>query len=301
MSRPLVSIVTTSYNQAAYLEETIESVLGQDYDPLEYLVIDDGSTDGSVEILRRYGHRLAWWEVQENQGQAAALNRAFEHATGNVLSFLSSDDTLLPGTVSRVVEVFTKDPHLLAVYGDVWLTDERSRRVERGVSGEWDPGKMARRAYGVFQPGMFFTRRAWENAGPFNERSWGLFDIEFALRIAAAGRAQYVPEPLATFRLHPDSKQLSRHREMAEEHLRFAREFYEAGAFPAALRRHVRTGRANLYRRAALRYQAAGETGDARRLFLRSLLLSPVGLTGKQLRRLAPTLVRRPGRRGRQH
>src|SRR5207237_1194192 len=95
--RPLVSIVTPSYNQARFLGETIRSVLDQDYPAVEYIVVDDGSSDDSVEIIRRYEDRLAWWTAQPNAGQVAAINRGFEHATGKLMGFLNSDDTLLPG------------------------------------------------------------------------------------------------------------------------------------------------------------------------------------------------------------
>ena len=103
MTRPLVSIVTPSFNQAAFLEETIRSVLEQDYEPIEYLVVYDGSTDSSPEIVERYADRLAWWTRQENAGQVAALNRGFERATGEYMGYLNSDDTLLPGAVSQLV------------------------------------------------------------------------------------------------------------------------------------------------------------------------------------------------------
>jgi glycosyltransferase involved in cell wall biosynthesis len=294
VSRPLVSVVTTSYNQAAFLEETIESVLSQDYEPLEYLVVDDGSTDGSIDVIRRYEDRLTWWAAQENAGQAAALNRGFARATGAVLSFLSSDDTLLPGTVSRVVHAFEAEPDLLMVYGDVLITDERSNVVEHQTSGEWRLPAMARTVYTVHQPASFFTRRAWELAGPFDERSWGLFDVEFGLRLAAVGEARHLHEPLATFRLHAESKQLSRHARMAEECLRFAHDFFESPDLPEPLRPYARAARATLHRRAALNYLAAGEHARARRAFLRSLVLTPRGLTRKQGKRLARTLV--PGR-----
>jgi glycosyltransferase involved in cell wall biosynthesis len=294
LNRPLVSIVTTSYNQAEFLEETIASVLAQDYQPLEYLVIDDGSTDASPDIIRRYVGRLTWWSVQENRGQVAALNAAFARARGDILNFVNSDDTLLPGSVSQVVDAFEREPGLVAVYGDVYLTNERSERVEYGVAGTWDMARMARTVYTPHQPSTFWSRRAWQAAGPFNERAWALFDVEFNLRVGLLGDVRYLPTPLATFRLHSESKSLSRHRKMAEECLRFSDEFFAGPGLAAELRPYARAARATLYRRAALHYQADREVARARRLFLRSLLLSTRGMTRKQLRRLARTLVPEP-------
>ena len=293
MTRPLVSIVTTSYDHAPYLEETFRSVLEQDYPRIEYLVVDDGSTDGSAEIVRRRADRFAWWRVQENEGQVAALNRAFSHATGDVMGFVNSDDTLLPGAVSRMVAELERDPELLLVYGSATWTDEQSQPVGTLEAGEWDAAHLARTGLQpVPQPASLWTRRAWELAGPFNPDSWSLFDTEFYLRLAVAGRAARIPgPPLATFRLHAGSKSMSRFERMADECVRFADEFYGGAGFPAELRPYARQGRASFYRRAALNCYAAGDLRRARRLALRSLVLSPRGIDRKQASRLARSFV----------
>ena len=270
-------------------------MLEQDYEPLEYIVVDDGSSDDSVEIIRRYADRLASWEVQENRGQAAALNRGFEHARGDLLGFVSSDDTLLPGALSRLAVEFEHDPDLLLVYGGADYTDEESRRVGSVPSLEWDLARFARTGIQpIPQPASLWSRRAWELGGPFDERSWALFDTELYLRIGVAGRVRRVPETVATFRLHPESKQLSRLGKMAEECIRFADEFFGSRQLPEGLQSYARSGRASFYRRAALALYADGEIAKARALFLRSLVVSPRTVTGTQLRRLAKTLVPEP-------
>ena len=293
MTRPLVSIVTTSYDHAPYLEETLRSVLDQDYPRIEYLVVDDGSTDGSAEIVRRWADRFAWWRVQENEGQVAALNRAFSHASGDVMGFVNSDDTLLPEAVSRMVAELERDPELLLVYGSATWTDEQSQPVGTLEAGEWDAARLARTGLQpVPQPASLWTRRAWELAGPFNPDSWSLFDTEFYFRLAVAGRAARIPgPPLATFRLHAGSKSMSRFERMADECVRFADEFYGGAGFPAELRPYARQGRASFYRRAALNCYAAGDLRRARRLALRSLVLSPRGIDRKQASRLARSFV----------
>src|SRR5919206_3917015 len=126
--RPLVSIVTPSYNQAAYLEETIRSVLEQRYEPLEYVVVDDGSTDGSVEVAKRYADRLTLIR-QENSGQPAAINRGFGETRGELMGYLNSDDTLLPGALDAMVAELQREPKTLLVYGDAHYTDARSERT----------------------------------------------------------------------------------------------------------------------------------------------------------------------------
>jgi glycosyltransferase involved in cell wall biosynthesis len=291
-----VSIVTTSYNQAQFLDETIRSVLEQDYDPLEYIVVDDGSTDGSLGIAQRYADRLTLI-TQENRGQAAALNVGFERARGELLGFLSSDDMLLPGAVGRLAAEFDRNPDLLLAYGGAILVDQHSRHIRPHPARPWDIAVMAgtgRQA--VPQPASLWSRQAWEIAGPFNERAWALFDTEFYLQLAAAGPAARVAEPLALVRLHPQAKSHSRHSLMAAECRRFADDFFGSRRLPEPLRPFARAGRANFYRRAALAYQAAGEIEAARWMFLKSLVLTPRGMNKKQLRRLLRTFLPRSDR-----
>ena len=114
---PLVSIITPSYNQGQFIDATIQSVLGQDYAPIEYLIIDGGSTDNSLEVIRRYEDQIAYWESQPDRGQAHAINKGLQHANGEILGWLNSDDVLLPDTVSRVVSAFGEYPHVDVVYG----------------------------------------------------------------------------------------------------------------------------------------------------------------------------------------
>src|SRR5512140_333329 len=125
----LVSIITPSYNQAAYLEQAICSVLDQDYAHIEYLVVDGGSTDGSVEIIQRYVSRLAWWCSEKDSGQAEAINKGMQRAHGEIVAWLNSDDLYLPGAVAAAVRTFAEHPQAALVYGDMRSVDGENRTI----------------------------------------------------------------------------------------------------------------------------------------------------------------------------
>ena len=296
---PLVSIVTPSYNQALFLEETIQSVLDQDYEPIEYVVVDDGSTDGSVEIVERYADRLAWWTAQENRGQVPAVNRGFRHATGEYMAYLNSDDTLLPGAVSRMTGELESDPGLLLVYGDARYTDESSQVTGYLPSREFDVATMVRSADNhVVQPSTMWRREAWERFGPFDERGWYFFDFEFFLQFPPE-RVRRIPEPLSTYRIHAEAKSTGAFAtRLARDHARLADAFFTSERLPATARRYVREGRSSAYLLGAEFAYEGLDLRRARRYALTGLRLHPRHASRRWISLAAKSLLPRRAVRG---
>ena len=284
MSGRLVSIVTPSFNQADFLEEAMRSVLDQDYEPIEYFVVDGGSTDGSAEIVRRYAHRLAWWTSEPDTGQVAALNRGFEHSHGDYMGWLNSDDTLLPGAVSAMVAELECDPGLVLVYGDALYTDTQSRETGCLASRPWEPEAMVRRADNhVVQPSSLWRRAAWEAAGPLNERGYYFFDFEFFLRLSSLGAVKRVDRPLSTYREHARSKTMGSGLRKANDLIRFADEFLSSDRLPEALRPAVRQGRSSAYLLAGDYLYDELALGRARRYLWGGLASYPGNLSHRNL------------------
>lgn len=162
---PLVTIVTPSFNQARFLEQTIQSVLNQDYPNLEYYIMDGGSTDGSVGIIQKYSDRLAGWISEKDRGQTDAINKGFARARGEILAWLNSDDTYEPGAVSAAVAALLAHPQAAAVYADCDFIDENNRKIGRFPAAQTDYRRLRRGYVHVPQQATFFSCQSLATGG----------------------------------------------------------------------------------------------------------------------------------------
>src|SRR3990172_3050487 len=193
----LVSVITPSYNQAQYLEETIRSVLGQDYPNLEYIIVDGGSGDGSREIVERYADRLAWWVSEEDRGQTDAINKGFAHAKGDVLAWLNSDDTYLPGAVAEAVGYLNSHPEAGMVYGDANLIDGVGKAIGKFPARQTDYKRLRRGYVHIPQQAAFFRASLWRQVGPLDPTFYFAMDYDLWVRLARLAPLVYYPRPWA--------------------------------------------------------------------------------------------------------
>jgi glycosyltransferase involved in cell wall biosynthesis len=203
---PLVSIITPCYNHVRYLDETIQSVLGQDYPNLEYLIVDGGSTDGSVEVIQRYAERLAWWVSETDRGQTEAINKGFARASGDILAWLNSDDNYLPGAVAEAVAILQAHPDIGMVYGDANLIDEQGRVIGRFPARQTDYRRLRRGYVHIPQQTAFFRADLWRKVGPLDPTFYFAMDYDLWVRLAKQAPLHYQPRLWANFRLHGSAK-----------------------------------------------------------------------------------------------
>jgi len=205
----LVSIVTPSYNQARYLEETMRSVLEQDYPHIEYIVVDGGSTDGSREIIEKYADRLAWWVSEKDRGQTDAINKGFARARGEVLAWLNSDDTYQPGAIREAVEFLRQNPQVGLVYGDANYIDEHGRVIGRFPAAQTDYRRLRQGYVHIPQQSAFFRADLWRKVGPLDDSFYFAMDYDLWVRLAREAPIVYLPRVWANFRLHSDAKTIA--------------------------------------------------------------------------------------------
>jgi glycosyltransferase involved in cell wall biosynthesis len=211
---PLVSIVTPSLNQARYIEHTIESVAAQDYPRIEHVVVDGGSTDGTLEILKRFEHLR--WVSEPDRGQSDAIRKGFALAAGDIFAWLNADDLYLPGAVSTAVAALRRSGAGL-VYGAWRQIDEHGATLRDVPSKPWDYERLLERANFVSQPTTFFTRAAYEAVGGVDYRYRYAMDHDLWLKIGARFEVCRIEETLAAFRIHAESKSVAEADEFARE------------------------------------------------------------------------------------
>jgi glycosyltransferase involved in cell wall biosynthesis len=230
---PLISIVTPSFNQAQFLQRTIESVLSQADANIEYILVDGGSTDGSLEIIHSYADRLAHWESIPDQGQTDAINKGFARATGKYLAWLNSDDVYQPGAVADAVDYLESHPQVGMVYGDCSFIDAQGREIGRFPAAQTDYRRLRRGYVHIPQQSSFFRADLWRKVGPLDPSFYFAMDYDLWVRLAKLAPLVYLPGRVwASFRLHGDAKTIAADARCWPEMLRV---HYREGGHPLAL------------------------------------------------------------------
>ena len=205
---PLVSVVIPTYNLGRYLGATIDSILAQDYRRVELIVIDDGSTDNTRDILASYGDRLRW-QAQPNSGQVAALNRGWRLSRGEILSWIGADDLLLPNAVSTSVKWLAERPDVVLTYCDFNLIDSNSLVIRHHRTPDFSYYDMVVRVICPPGPGAFFRRAAFEATGRWDDSLRVMLDYDYWLRLGLQGPFVRIPEVLALYRIHAGQETFS--------------------------------------------------------------------------------------------
>jgi glycosyltransferase involved in cell wall biosynthesis len=214
-AQPLVSIVTASFNMASYLRETIESVRAQAYQNVEHIVIDAGSTDGTLAILKEYAGKLSYTS-QPDRGAADAIRKGFASSRGSILAFLNADDTYLPGAIARAVQALAEHPEVAMVYGDAYWVDSRGEVISPYPSKPFDRARLAQECF-ICQPTAFFRREAYYAIGGIDPSLHYAFDYDLWIRLSKDFQILKLDHYLATSRMHAANKTLSEPRRANEE------------------------------------------------------------------------------------
>jgi glycosyltransferase involved in cell wall biosynthesis len=204
---PRISIVTPSFNQAQYIEETIRSVLLQGYPDLEYIIVDGGSTDGSLEIIRKYEKWLAYWISEPDHGQSSAINEGFERSTGTIGAWLNSDDLYETQALQRAAGAFLDHREISLLYGDCTNIDETGKPFSVSRSTAYDRDRLIRHWPNyIAQPAAFFLLSAFKSLGGLDASLRLVMDYDLWIRLGTKGPGLYLPRPIARFRVHHQSK-----------------------------------------------------------------------------------------------
>ncbi|UUX91806.1 glycosyltransferase family 2 protein [Methanoplanus endosymbiosus] len=225
-SNPKITIITPSFNQGEFIEETILSVLNQNYPNLEYIIIDGGSTDSSVDIIKKYGKKLEYWVSEPDGGQTDAIKKGCNMATGDIIGYLNSDDLYYPNSLMEVADYFRKNPDIVMVYGDALHINREGSLMSVIHTGQIDLQNYLSNLFYIPQPAVFFRTCVFDEIGYFDISYHLAMDKEYWTRIMVNYKIGYLPKILAKLRIYDEAKSSSEKYKYLAEHLRILDWFF---------------------------------------------------------------------------
>ena len=277
---PLVSIITPSYNQAPYLQQTMQSVLEQDYPNIEYIVVDGGSTDSSVEVIKKYADQLAYWISERDSGQAEAINKGFARANGEILAWLNSDDYYMLNTISVAVRCFEQNPDVVMVYGDMLAVDGEGQNINVLKYKQLTLEDLLCFQI-VGQPSVFFRRSALEKTGWLDPTFNFMLDHHLWIRLAQQGRILHIPQVWSAARYHPLAKNRARAAEFGREAFRVLDWAKKEPGLGDKVSKVKRRALASAHRYDARYLLDGGQTAAALGAWFRALFIHPPTALGR--------------------
>ena len=271
---PLVSIITPSFNQSRFLEDTLLSVIDQDYPNIEYLVVDGASTDGSLDIIRKHEQHIDWWISEKDQGQADAINKGFRRAKGEFIAWLNSDDMYARGAVKKAVSALMQDENLGMVFSNVFSIDANNEVFNTMRYGNYKLADLM--AFNIIgQPGVFMRRSVLEKTGWMDLEYQYLLDHQLWLRMAEIAPIRYVDDYFAAARFHAQAKNVAMAAEFGREAFAIVDWMQTKPGLAAIFQENYRRILSGAYRLSARYLLDGGLSAKASAHYLKSLWYHP--------------------------
>jgi len=279
---PLVSIITPSFNKGPYIEETIQSIQNQSYVNIEHIVIDGGSTDETLVILKKYNGRV-FWISEPDHGQSDAINKGWKIARGDIIAYLNADDTYTPDAVANAVTYLNGHPDVGLVYGDGTLTDANGKFIQAYRAGEFSLRELIYCRDNILQPALFLRREVYEKIGGIDESLHLAMDLDYWIRAGLLFRIAHIPVPLAMAKIYRDAKSVALMHKYAGDYEHILEKVFADPHLPPELAAEKKAVYNYVYVKGGLDYIHVGMIGDGLGYLWKAFRMNPFRCLGNML------------------